>query len=64
MVAPLQYDLAMRLRSCESLVTVTDPKAYTRPWTLNVKQVAVADTEMLDAICLENEKDVPHLPGK
>ncbi|PWU11462.1 MAG: hypothetical protein C5B51_02570 [Terriglobia bacterium] len=45
-------------------ITVNDPKAYTRPWTVLVRQVAVPDTEMLDSICLENEKDVPHLPGK
>jgi len=45
-------------------ITINDPKAYTRPWTVHVKQVAVPDTEMLDAICLENEKDVPHLPGR
>jgi len=45
-------------------VTVNDPKAYTRPWTALVKQTAVLDTDLLDAICLENEKDLPHLPGK
>jgi hypothetical protein len=48
----------------EIAINVADPKAYTRPWTVNVKQVAVADTEMLDAICLENEKDLPHLPAR
>ncbi len=45
-------------------VTVNDPKAYTRPWTVLIRQTAVLDTEMLDAICLENERDVPHLPGR
>ena len=42
-------------------ITVNDPKAYTRPWTVNVELALVPDTEMLDAQCLENEKDVPHL---
>ena len=42
-------------------ITVDDPKAYTRPWTVNVELALVPDTEMLDAQCLENEKDVPHL---
>jgi hypothetical protein len=42
-------------------ITVNDPKAYTSPWTVNVELVIVSDTEMLDAQCLENEKDVPHL---
>jgi hypothetical protein len=45
-------------------ITVDDPKAYTRPWTVNVEQSIVLDTEMLDAVCWENEKDVPHLLGK
>ena len=40
---------------------IDDPKAYTKPWTIQVKQVIVPDTELLDYICLENEKDVPHL---
>jgi hypothetical protein len=43
-------------------ITINDPKAYTRPWTVLVKQTAVPDTDLLDSICLENEKDVPHLP--
>ena len=42
-------------------VTFDDPKAYTRPWTTSIRLLAVPDTEMLDAQCLENEKDVPHL---
>ena len=42
-------------------VTIDDPKAYTRPWTTSIRLLAVPDTEMLDAQCLENEKDVPHL---
>ena len=45
-------------------VTVNDPKGYTRPWTVTVKETAVPDTDLLDAICLENEKDAPHMPGK
>ena len=45
-------------------VTVNDPKAYTRPWTATIRQTAVVDTEMLDLICLENEKDVQHLTVK
>jgi hypothetical protein len=31
------------------------------PWTVTVEQAIVVDTDMLDAMCLENEKDVPHL---
>ena len=44
-------------------LTVNDPKAYTKPWTILIKQILAPDTELLDYICLENEKDVKHLPG-
>jgi len=44
-------------------VTVDDPKAYTRPWTVTIPWEYVADTDLLDWVC-ENEKDVPHLVGK
>jgi hypothetical protein len=37
-------------------VTVDDAKAYTKPWTVALKQRFVADTELVDEICLENEK--------
>jgi hypothetical protein len=45
-------------------VTIDDPKAYTRPWTVNVNQHLALDTDLLEYACLENEKDVPHLVGK
>ena len=46
----------------EIQMTVDDPKAYTRPWTIQVTQIVALNTELLDYICLENEKDVAHLP--
>jgi hypothetical protein len=48
----------------EIALTVDDPKAYTRPWTVTLKQTIVADSDLLDYVCQENEKDVPHLVGK
>ena len=45
-------------------LTIDDPKAYTKPWTIKVTQIIAPDTELLDYICLENEKDVGHLVGK
>lgn len=45
-------------------ITVDDPKAYTKPWTVTFKQAIVLDTELVDEICLENEKSVLHLFGK
>jgi hypothetical protein len=44
-------------------MTVDDPKAYTKPWTIQLTQGLVLDTELLDYICLENEKDAAHLVG-
>jgi hypothetical protein len=37
-------------------VTVDDPKAYTKPWTVTLKQRIAVDTELVDEICLENEQ--------
>jgi hypothetical protein len=45
-------------------ITVDDPKAYTKPWSTKLNQLIVLDTELLDYICAENEKDIVHLVGK
>jgi hypothetical protein len=50
--------------SLEIEFTVDDPKAYTKPWTVTFKQAIVPDTELLDEVCLENEKSYQHLPDK
>jgi len=42
-------------------LTVDDPKAYTKPWTVKLHQILRADTDLIDYICLENERDRPHL---
>ena len=45
-------------------MTIDDPKAYTRPWTIYVEMVLQPDTELLKFICEENEKDAERLVGK
>ena len=45
-------------------ITVDDPKAYTAPWTVTVHQHILVDTDLLEFVCLENEKDQSHLVGK
>ena len=50
--------------SLEIEVTVDDPKAYTKPFTVKVSQRIMPDTELIEFICQENEKSVPHLVGK
>jgi hypothetical protein len=44
--------------------TVDDPKAYTKPWTLNLPQLLYVDTELLEYVCTENEKDLKHMRDK
>jgi len=45
-------------------VTIDDPKAYTKPWTVTVYQRILPDTELIEFVCQENERDAPHLSGK
>ncbi len=42
-------------------ITISDPKAYTRPWTVVVHEKALLDTEMIDFMCMENNKDIVHM---
>jgi hypothetical protein len=43
-------------------MTLDDPKTFTRPITLKADKTLVADTELLETIC-ENEQIAPHLVG-
>jgi len=45
-------------------LTVDDPKAYTKPWTVRLYQILAADTDLIDYICSENEKDIQHMVAK
>ena len=45
-------------------VTIDDPKAYTKPWTVTLPFRLLPDTELLEYICSENNKDLEHLVGK
>lgn len=40
--------------------TITDPLAYTRPWTIAFP-LNRQDGEMLEVACLEDDQDLPHL---
>ena len=42
-------------------LTIDDPKMYTKPFTIKVTHQLVADSDILEYFCLENEKDVPHM---
>lgn len=48
----------------EIQVTVNDPKAYTKPWTATRYMRIALDTELIEDICNENNKNLPHMVGK
>ena len=39
-------------------ITIDDPKAYTKPWTVTLRQQFAPDTELIDEICAEGERFV------
>jgi hypothetical protein len=42
-------------------VTVDDPTAYTKPWSTTLHQRIALNTELVDEICLENEKSMQRM---
>jgi hypothetical protein len=48
----------------EVIRTMVDPGALREPWTVPVKLELDADTEQLEYVCNENERDRQHLVGK
>jgi len=45
-------------------VTIDDPMAYTKPWSVKLTWRLVADTDLIESICEENNKDPQHVVGK
>jgi hypothetical protein len=46
-------------------LTIDDPKAYIKPWTVNLLPMEFdGDNELLEDVCNENEKDLKHIVGK
>ena len=48
----------------ELIETFDDPKAYARPWTVKVTGDLIPDSDLLEYVCNENNKDISHLVGK
>jgi hypothetical protein len=44
-------------------ITVDDPRAYTKPWSVKFNQRIIVDSEMIEFICAENQKFVEYLEG-
>jgi hypothetical protein len=45
-------------------VTIEDPKAYSKPFTVRVTHRLLPDTDLIEFICTENDRSGPHLVGK
>ena len=50
--------------SMEIEMTVDDPKAYSKPWTVKLAMELLLDEDLLEYVCLEGEKDSAHMVGK
>jgi hypothetical protein len=49
----------------EIRATIDDLKAYDKPWTTTIqKNHLQLQTDILEFVCNENEKDIPHMVGK
>jgi hypothetical protein len=44
-------------------ITIDDPGAFTRPWNVTQTFHLLPETELLEFICNENNRDLQHLPG-
>jgi hypothetical protein len=53
-----------RFGHMELQVTFDDPGAYKKPWTVAYNVNPAPDTEMIEFVCNENEKDRAHLVGR
>ena len=42
----------------------TIPKAYTKPWDVRLSWDLQPDTDLIESICEENNRDLPHMVGK
>ena len=45
-------------------ITVDDLKTFTKPWTVKLNQRLLPDTDLIEFVCLENNRSLPHLVGK
>jgi hypothetical protein len=45
-------------------VTIDDPKTYTKPWDVKLQWRLLPDTDLIESICEENNRDPQHMVGK
>ena len=46
----------------EAVVTITDPKAYVRPWTVTLPFRLLPDTDILEMTCESHQRTMEHRP--
>lgn len=48
----------------EMQITIDDPKTFTKPFTIKANHLLVPDSDILETVCGENERDRAHLADK
>ena len=48
----------------EVTATIDDPINYKKPWSFTQPLTLLADGDLIEQVCNENNRDVSHLPGK
>ena len=48
----------------ERQIAIEDPTLYSKPWVYSADAVLAPDDEIIENICVENEKDVSHMQGR
>jgi hypothetical protein len=56
-----EYFRRLDLGHLEVTFTIDDPKAYTKPWSATQTLRLFPDTDLLEYVCNENERDLQHL---
>jgi hypothetical protein len=45
-------------------IQIDDPKTFTEPWSFKLNQKLMPDTDLIEFVCLENERSVRHMVGQ
>jgi len=45
-------------------IRVDDPKTFSKPWSVKLKQALLPNTELIEFVCAENNTSVRHMVGK
>jgi hypothetical protein len=45
-------------------IQMTDTKAYTKPWKISLHLKLMPDSEVMEYVCIENNRGMEHMVGK